>query len=390
VDLRSLISVFRAGLSLAILFPLAMLCHAQGPLSRQQTPSSQRPADQTGNELAADARQAAQAELQSGIALTRRGLFAEAIPHFLAARSQVSNEYAVNFNLALCYVGTRQFKPAIQILRDLNKGDHATPDVDNLLAQAYIGNAQPQEGLESFQRAATETPQDEKLYLFVADACTDQQNYDLGLKIVEIGLQNLPDSPRLHYKRAIFFSQLGESDQAREDFDLVQKLTSGSKTAYLSAGQEKLFEGNIPEAIRVAREGIKRGYGNYILLTILGEALIRSGATPGQPDFSEAQVVLEKSVAERPNHSGSQLALGKVYLMANRLDDAITHLEKARALDPRNPSVYSNLATAYRRKGELQQAQAILTTLARINAEQAEKIASAPGDRKASYGQVIH
>src|SRR5579863_2729045 len=50
----------------------------------------------------------AEAELQTGTALTRKGLFLEAIPHLLAARGRVVNEYAANFNLALCYAGTGQ------------------------------------------------------------------------------------------------------------------------------------------------------------------------------------------------------------------------------------------------------------------------------------------
>src|SRR5258707_6415245 len=58
----------------------------------------------------------AESELQTGIALTRSGHFAEAIPHFRAAQGRVSNEYSAEFNLALCYVGINQFPNAIPIL----------------------------------------------------------------------------------------------------------------------------------------------------------------------------------------------------------------------------------------------------------------------------------
>jgi predicted Zn-dependent protease len=100
----------------------------------------------------------------------------------------------------------------------------------------------------------------------------------------------------------------------------------------------------------------------------------------------EAQTALEKSLRSRPNSSSSHIALARVYILAGRLDDAIVHLEKARALDSSNPAVYANLATAYRRRGELPQAKNMLAILAEINQKQAEKIGSAPGDRKASYG----
>jgi predicted Zn-dependent protease len=108
--------------------------------------------------------------------------------------------------------------------------------------------------------------------------------------------------------------------------------------------------------------------------------------SPDQPEFVEAQTVLEKAVAERPNDPSSQIALGQIYLMGGRLDDAIAHLEAAQRMKPEEPSVYATLAKAYQRHGEHQAAQQALETLAQLNEAQAERIRSAPGDRKMSYG----
>jgi len=328
----------------------------------------------------------AEAELRTGIALAQRGLFTEAMPHLLAARGHVSDEYAASFDLALCYVATGQVKIAIQILNGMSAEGKATAEVENLLAQAYIGNAQSQEAFEALQKAAALTPQNEKLYLFVADACMDRRNYGLGLKVADLGLRSLPHSARLHYQRGVFLAQLDRFDLGKAEFDIARTVAPESDTAYMAATQKDFFEGNMTEAVRTAREGVKKGYENYILLATLGEALIRSGITAGQPEFAEAQAALEKSVAKHPNYLISQLALGELYLMAGRLDDAIMHLETARQLDLANTSVYSHLATAYRRQGKLQEAQNMLAILAGLNQAQAEKIRSAPGDRKMSYG----
>jgi Flp pilus assembly protein TadD len=71
--------------------------------------------------------------------------------------------------------------------------------------------------------------------------------------------------------------------------------------------------------------------------------------------------------------------------MAGRLEDAIAHLEKANQLEPGDPSVYANLAKAYQRHGDVQRARDALATLQKLNQEQAERIGSAPGDRKLGY-----
>ena len=327
----------------------------------------------------------AERELQTGIALTQEGRFSEAIPHFLAAQGHVSDEYAEDFNLALCYVGTEQFRRAIQALGTLKADGHDTAAVNNLLAQAYIGTGQNKEAFSVFQQAVKQNPDDEKLYMFVAEECMDRQSYDLGLDVLNIGLQHLPNSSRLHYERGVFFSFENQPDPATADFDLASKLSPGSDISYMAAGQKALLEGNMPEAIRIAREGIKEGHDNYLLLTIFGKAVVQSGVSPGQPEFEEARTALEKSVAERPNYAVSQAALGELYLTAGRVEDAIAHLETARKLAPADTSVYSHLAIAYRRKGDAEAAKRMLAALAALNQQQAAKYKSDSPGHKAGY-----
>jgi predicted Zn-dependent protease len=315
-----------------------------------------------------------EAELRVGTDLTRQGRFLEAIPHLVAAQGRVNDEYAAAFNLALCYVASHQPKLAIPILTNLRDGGHATADVWNLLAQAYVGDAQSQKAFEAFEKAAALRPESEKLYALVADACLDQQDYDLGLKVVDAGLQKLPESARLRYQRGVFLTALDRFDMAKRDFDLASQSAPGTDIGYLAAAHEDLLEWNTTDAIRVAREAIANGKDNYILLSILGEALIRSGINPGDAGFAEAKGALEKSAAERPGYSRSHISLGKLFLMEDRVDDAIAQLEQARKLDPRDPAVYSYLASAYRSKGDMQHAKEMLVTLTRLNQEQVTAI----------------
>jgi tetratricopeptide (TPR) repeat protein len=319
-----------------------------------------------------------EAELQTGISLTRQGHFRDAIPHFLAAKGHVTEDYAENFNLALCYVATAQPKPAIELLQPLAAGTQNPAAVNNLLAQAYVADDQPEKAFDAVQHAAALTPQNEKLYLFVLDACMDHKSYDLGVKVAGLGLQNLPRSSPLLYQRALFLTNLDRYDLAKVDFDHARDFTPESDIAYMATVQENLFEGNIPAAVYAARKGVEKFADNYILLQLLGESLIHSGVNPGQPEFNEARSALEKSVALHPNYSRSQIALGKLYLVENRTDDAIARLQFARQLEPANTAIYSHLATAYRRKGDSQEAQQMLAILANLNDAQAAKIRSGP------------
>ncbi|MGH9859421.1 MAG: tetratricopeptide repeat protein [Candidatus Acidiferrales bacterium] len=327
----------------------------------------------------------AEAGLQKGIALTRSGKFQEAIPHFLAARGQVRDEYAVTFNLALCYLATGQYPRSIELLNELRSRGRANADVENLLAQSLLGNGQPEEAFAAVERAARLRPKNEKLYLFISEACMDSGYHEIGLRVAEMGLKHLPRSARLVFERAMLLAKLDRLDEAKQDLEKVTTLDPGSDVAYIAAAQKHLFEGNVRDAVSVAREGIRKGKQHTMLLALYGEAVMQFGMEPGDEQFAEARAALERAVAERPSYASAQIALGKLYLMEGRLDDSVAHLNAARQLDPQNPAVYSNLATAFRRQGNVAQAEEMLAILARINQEQVERIRSAPGDRKPGY-----
>jgi predicted Zn-dependent protease len=304
----------------------------------------------------------------------------------LAAQRTLRNEYALEFNLSLCYVGVGEYQKAIPALDGLRRRGHDDANVENLLAQAYVGSGQDAEALTAVERAAAISPQDEKLFTFVADACIDHQDFEFGLRVIDLGLTRLPQSARLHYARATLLSDLDQLDRAKTDFAQAAKFGQGTEIGYLATSQQNMLEGDIDNAIRTAREGIKQGIQNTALLEILGKALLRSGVTPGQPEFNEAQSALEKALSEHPNDTSAQIALGQVYLETGRLDDAIAHLEAARHVKPDQPSIYASLAKAYQRKGDSQKAGDALHTLETLNQAQAEGIRSAPGERKMSYG----
>ncbi len=338
-----------------------------------QLPTERHPASRD------DASSPAERDLQTANAFTRRGEFRRAIPLFLAARGRVAQPFALEFNLALCYVGTRQFPLAIQILSRLDGGRRAA-DVKNLLAQALVGDHQPDAALKMLREAAELSPKNERLYLLVAQACLDEGFYELGLQVLDVGLESLPESARLHFERGLALSQLDENEPAGREFQLTQKLAANSDIAYIAGAQQAYLSGQVHEVIRISREGIKAGYSHYLLLTMLGEALLRAGATPSDPaEFHEAQEVLEKAAAQRPSYSNAHIALGRIYLALDRLQEAVAQLEMGRQLDPRNKAVYPPLATAYRRTGQPEKAREALSALAELNRQEAARIGSAEG-----------
>jgi predicted Zn-dependent protease len=190
----------------------------------------------------------------------------------------------------------------------------------------------------------------------------------------------------LHFQRANFLASLDHLDEAKQEFDLASSLAPHTDVGFDAQAQKNFLEGNLPEAIRSARAAVQEHHANYLTLAILGDALLRAGASPGQPEFSEAESALKGSIAARPNNARTQIAMGYLLLLDDKPQQSLEYLEKGRQLDPRNPSVYRHLARVYRKLGRPNQSQEMLNVLADLNRQEEQKINSAPGERKAIPG----
>lgn len=319
-----------------------------------------------------------EAELQAGIALTRQGRFAAAIPHLEAARGRVQDEFAADFDLALCYVATGENEGAIALLRPWSKQAGHAAQVHDLLAQAQIGAGHAAAARAELKAASAAAPNNERLYVLAADACADHHWPELGLEVVAVGLQHLPRSARLHYERGVFLSELQQSDGARQEFARARALDPHGAIGALAATQAALLEGQPEAAAAAARTGLVTAPHNYILQTLLGQALLKSGAQPGQQAFTDARAALVEAVAARPDFAPAQLALGQAELLEGHAREAVAHLEAARRLDPNATACYALLASAYRQMGDLAQARAALAALENVNQHQVARYKSAP------------
>jgi Flp pilus assembly protein TadD len=325
-----------------------------------------------------EARPASQSEFQTGASLTRQGHLAEAIPHLLAAGKEHADPYATGVNLSICYLGLGRYRDAIAALTTLSASGSDTATVENLLTQAYLGDGQLQPALQAFDKAAALTPKDEQLYAFVADAATDHHDYAFGLHAAETGLRQLPDSPRLHYERALFLARLDRLDEARPEFDRAAELAPGTYIADLALVQKRLYDEDYKGAVSMLRQIVKDGHRDSRTLSLLGTVLLQTGTAPGDADFAEAKSALEEAAAAHPGDSTTEIALGKIDSMEGRFSDAVVHLELGRSLEPENRSVYTVLAHCYRRLGELDKARQMEAKLAQILARQSSGTAPLP------------
>lgn len=312
---------------------------------------------------------------ERAIALTRSGQFAAALPLLEALVEQAPSSYALRFNLALCLVGTGEFRKGADQLLALRAQGQETPALEDLLAQAYIGMHDLPNAWTAVQKTMQLAPHDERLYAFLLDACSDHYEHAFGLRIATMGLQHLPASQRLHYERAVDLARLDRLPEATSEFARASLLGPTTNLGYLSRVQEALYANDTQAALKLSQEAVQEGHKGYEMLSLLGTVWMVAGVSPGQPQFLQAKQALEGAVAQQPNYPTAQIALGRLYEMEGDPHNAIKHLEIGRRLEPQNRAIYPSLSAAYRQVGNTAAAAECTKTLAGLLQERSSIIA---------------
>lgn len=307
-------------------------------------------------------------QFRLGLLLAQHEMFFEAIPFFRDAASQEPDPGDAAYNLAVCYVEAKQFPEAITTLR--RTAEHRnTPDVQNLLAEAYEGNGQTQEAIDALRAAIQLGPHDEESYVRLIALCTKYEAYDLALEIAQAGIQFHPQSDRLIFQRGVLYFMREQPDLAERDFQRARELAPEKDLNYAALGFSFIQTKN-PRALALLRERVKAKPNDFTLQYMLGESLFNSNVTPGEPEFTEARMAMEMAVKLNPNSSTAQTDLGELYFLDGHIDKAIEHLERARMLNPKNRAAYARLANAYRRQGKREQVKAMSLMVMKLNDEE--------------------
>lgn len=309
-------------------------------------------------------------QFEIGYALASDDLASQAAPYFKAVADAYPGSYDAKYDLAVCYLRSHNYEEAINTGQDLLRQGQENSDLENLLAQAYESNHQTKEAIEALRKAINLAPENEDNYLDLVTLCVKYNAYDLGMDVLKVGLHYHPRSARLIFQRGVLHAIHGESTLAEQDFELASRLAPDKNFSYIGMSLNSLQKGDLEHAVQILRQRVREKPDDFMLQYLLGRALLETGAIAGSSDFQVARKALETSIRLNPNFAASHVELGKIDIEENRFPDAITHLEKAVALDPQDNSAYSHLVIAYRREGKPELEKRAIDSLKRLNEEQ--------------------
>ena len=306
---------------------------------------------------------------EAGVALGRAGAYAEAARFFGAARSGHKDPYAAGYNQTLMLVQAGNHEAGITVAEELIRQGLGRGELYNLMARAYVATSRIQEAYDALRTAARLEPAEEQHYLDLALICLDHENFDLGLEIVDVGLQHKPDAGNLRLYRGVLLVMKGLVEQAEREFERARSLGQGGSVPDVALAMVWMQSGHTPRAVELLRERMKERPREAIAPYLFGIALMRSGVDPTEAAAVEALKAFEDAIRLDPELPGPRAELGKILLRRGDTQRAIEHLEKAVALDPENAGPAYSLAQAYRRTGDTARAQDLLARVSSLNAQ---------------------
>ena len=310
---------------------------------------------------------------QAGLILAGTEQYAEAAREFERAEGSTADPYHLGFNLVLAYVKSGHHQEAVRAGESMLEAGHESAELYNVLSQAYERSGDTKSAYDALRTATEIAPEQESNYVDLIALCLDHENFDLGIEIAEISVGRVPGSHRLHLQRGVALAMKGRFDDAEDAFDRATALAPEESLPSTALGLILMQQDRLPEAVKVLRKRSERAPDDYLVHWFLGEALHRSGVETGTGGEAEAVQAARRSVALNPQLYQSRLLLGRMLARRGALDEAIEHLEKARAIDPTAVSATYQLALVHRSRGDAEQAKELFAIVGQQKAEDREQ-----------------
>ena len=326
--------------------------------------------------------------------------------------------------LGLIYFQQGRFAEAVAPLRRALKLNAALPNIDSLLAMSLSEIGRHDEALPGLEKAFHQQSTDSALRrlagLHLQRAYTDLGR-DSHAVTVALELSKLyPDDPEVLYHSGRLFGNYAYLQMIK-----LARIAPDSVWLHQAAGEANESQGLLDDAIKEYRQvlaaspkrpGIHFRIGRALLARSVqakGDAEAEAAALSEfeqelQIDPSNANAAYEigemhrksgqldraidsfrKAVASYPEFEEALVGLGRTLVATGQSGSALSHLQKATSLNPRDEVAFYQLAQAHRTLGQEAEQQKALAAFERLRNEKAQQAAAVPSGPSNVTKQVI-
>ena len=265
---------------------------------------------------------------------------------FASIRSAYPDRARLVYELAMVQYQSKHYAESQDALEQLIAAGTQEARVYNLLGWCNHRQHQLTAAVAAMKRAIELEPAAETNYDHLTQILIEEGRYADAREAAEKALAVAPNSSAAYQLKGQAEAGTGNFKLALQSYARAVELRPANADALLGLGltQQKLFQ--YREAAASFEKGITRFPENPRFYESYGRMLLDAGT-----DEAHAASLLEKALALDDHLADAHYELGKYLLGKDKVQPAVTHLEAAAKLDPRNSRIPLALAGAYRRLG---------------------------------------
>jgi tetratricopeptide (TPR) repeat protein len=281
----------------------------------------------------------------------------DALPVFQQLLDSNPNDPHARYNLAVVQVAGQKPKDAIETLQPLLAAEQPDPDVLDLASSAYEESGDTPKAVALLRQAIVIDPKRIKYYLDFATLSFNHQSFQVGVDMIDVGLNQNPNAAQLLVARGVLLIQLGQYEKAEADFAKANELDPSQSSGAVAEGLAQIQQSNLDQALTTVRAQLHDHPKDAFLHYLEAETLFQQGPDPGTPQFNSAIEAVSRAVQLKPDFVLAHDLLGNLYLKAGETEKSIVQSRRALQENPSDQEALYHLIQALRKnkdpKGEL-------------------------------------
>jgi tetratricopeptide (TPR) repeat protein len=264
--------------------------------------------------------------------------------------------------LGRLYLQTGVFDKAVPLLGQVVERQPGLVDAAILLATAQQGAGQSAQAVETLERALQENPESFRVQMRLAEVYEHDEQWNEAANALARAQELNPRAPMIARRRAVALLSAGRAPESRDL--LLATIGSGRADAkdpillYLLAESQRVTK-DLDAAKATAEKLIAADPEDARGLHVLSLILQDKG------DVKGAEKTLRDLIARDPLDANALNSLGYMFAeRGERLDEAVTLVQRALKIEPGNPSYLDSLGWAYFQQGRIDLADQPLTEAA--------------------------
>lgn len=220
------------------------------------------------------------------------------------------------YSKAAALRGLRRPNDAARALQELLVIRPSDVPAQVMLAEVYLSQGKTAPAAELSAQAVASQPQSWTAHLVSARVAVAQANYPFAESELNKLVKATPNAPDVHVLMGDMFLQRRNVPRARQAYERARSLDPRQTAAVLGLIRSDLEEKKFDSARGRATVLLESGADDPVALTVAGATFADSG------DYTRAEAAFRKTIEKDPTNLDAYVALGRLYLGQNRLDEA--------------------------------------------------------------------